>query len=97
MRKQSIPGCFSPPTWPGYEATYKLANKESGHSFKCSAFNHKRVTMYAYRNSLPTNSLEYCMNDNIQWSCWPWKLMFLTAQKMKEESDTGPQSSSSSF
>lgn len=24
MRKQSIPGCLSPPTWPGYEANYGL-------------------------------------------------------------------------
>ena len=44
---------------------YKLAKKESGHSFKCSAFNYKRATMYAYSNSLPTNSPEYWMNDNV--------------------------------
>ena len=73
---------------------YKLANKESGHSFKYSAFNYKRATMYAYSNTLPTNSLEYWTNDNVQWSCRPWKLMFATAQKMKEESDPGAQSSS---
>lgn len=24
MRKQSIPGCLSPPMWPGYEANYGL-------------------------------------------------------------------------
>ena len=44
---------------------YKLANKESGHSFKCSAFNYKRAIMYAYSNTLPTNSLEYWTNDNV--------------------------------
>ena len=39
-----------------------------------STFNHERAPMYAYSNSLPTNSLNYWTNDNVQWGRRPWKL-----------------------
>ena len=34
-------------------------------------FNQKRALMYAYSDSLPTNSLKYWTNNNVQQSCWP--------------------------
>ena len=44
--------------------------------WKKEAFIHKGAPMDAFYDSLPTNSLKYCTNDNIQWSHWAWKLKF---------------------
>ena len=57
-------------------APYKPAKEGMGALLSVPAFNHERAPMYAYSDSLPTNSLKYWTNNDIQRSCRPWKLTF---------------------
>ena len=40
------------------------------------AFNHVKVPMYAYSNSMPSNLLKYLTNNNVQKNCQLWKFKF---------------------
>ena len=64
---------------PWAEHLKSLSKRGVGALSSVFAFNHERALMYAYRDSLPSNSLKYWMKYNIQWSHQPWKLEPCTA------------------
>ena len=53
-----------------------LPKRGVGALLSVSAYNHKRAPMYVYSYSLPSKSLKYWTNNNVQWSRRPWKLKF---------------------
>ena len=55
---------------------YKLAKVGHGHPFKCSTFHQEKLSMHVYNSSVPSNSLKYWINNNVQQSYQPWKLKF---------------------
>ena len=64
---------------PWAEHLTSMPKRGVGALLNATTFNHEEASMYAYNDSLPTNLLKYCTNNNVQWNHGPWKLTFLTA------------------
>ena len=69
--------------------TLQARQHSLGTLLSVSIFNHERVPMYAYSNSLPANLQNYWTNNNVQLSRWPWNFKHTTLRTEKCHSECG--------